>query len=201
MSVFLHSRVMGTFDACRPLTHRDVDELESIGIPPDTLAGPIPVAASTVYFDGDRFEFEHHHHCYDDQGVRAFMFLITNPWNEAIDIVAWSPSLGKLATWLGWAWALGEETVFSPRLTDHGALPVHRSPVGWLRARREGIVIVRPEVAALCLEYAGPLIAEDPDHLVELKRLLTRPAPTILVDADKLALASTIKDFENDCVR
>jgi hypothetical protein len=182
--ILLHPNpIMGTFNACRTLSLQEVEELERLSIPPDALAAPIPVAASDVYFDGNRFAFEHHHHHYGEKGVRAFMFLITNPWDEAIDIVAWSPSLNKLAAWLGRAWALGEETIFRARLTDHRALPVHRSPIGWLKARRHGISLVRPAAAVHYLDDAEPLLAEDAAHGAELSQILTRPAPRILVPA------------------
>jgi hypothetical protein len=201
MSAFDPDDIMTVFNASRPLSRREVDELERLDIPPDALAGSIPVVSSNVNFDGDRFEFEHHHRRYDEEGVHAFLFLVINPWNEAIDIVAWSTSLGKLATWLGRAWALGEETIRHPRLTDHEGLQVHRTPVGWLKAQRKGICLVRPQAAVHHLDDAGPFIPEDINHLVELKRLLLRPEPRFLVDADKLALSASIKDFENDCVR
>jgi hypothetical protein len=99
----------------------------------------------------------------------------------ARDVVAWSPSLNKLTTWLNRAWALGEEAVYQPRLSPQGELPVWRSPVGWLKARRKGLCLVRPKAAAYYLDDAGPLLAEDTAHGAELKQLLTRPAPRILI--------------------
>ncbi|WP_133239207.1 hypothetical protein [Microvirga sp. KLBC 81] len=181
MNVFSPDPIIGTFNACRTLTPREVEDLERLGIPPDALAGPFPVATSDVYFDGDRFEFVHHHHRYDEKGVHAFLFLITNRWDEAVDIVAWSPASGQLASWLGRAWALGEETIYDPRLDEHGALQVHRSPVGWLKARRRGICVVRPAAAAHYLDDAGPLSVEDEAHGEELDQILTRPKPRILI--------------------
>ncbi|WP_201835029.1 hypothetical protein [Microvirga zambiensis] len=181
MNLMHPDRIMGTFNACRTLTPREVEELERLGIPPDALAGPIPVVSSTVNFDGDRFEFEHHHHRYADKGARAFIFLITNQWDEAIDIVAWSPSAEKLATWLGRGWALGQEKVYAPRLIDHAGIQVHRSLAGWLQAYRDGICLIRPQAAAHYLDDAGPLLAEDEEHGEELDRVLTRPKPRILI--------------------
>jgi len=104
--------------------------------------------------------------------------------------VAWSPSLGKQATWPGRAWSLGEETIWHPRLTDHERLQVHRTPVCWLKARREGICIVRPQAAAHWLCDAEPLLAEDAAHGDELDRLLTRPAPRILIPSSQFKKAS-----------
>ena len=180
----------------RPLSQREVEELERLGIPPDALAGPIPVVSGNVNFDGDRFEFEHHHHRYDEDGVRAFLFLITNKWGEAVDVVAWVPSSGQLATWLRRAFALGEERLYAPRLTESKELPVWRTPLNWLIARRHGICIVRPEAAAHCLADEGPFKAEDFEHLLELKRVLTRPPPRILLDVSHLSLAEEY--YENE---
>jgi hypothetical protein len=46
---------------------------------------------------------------------------------------------------------------------------------------REGIVLIRPQAAAHSLDEAGPLIAEDVPHAAELRRLMTRTGPRILV--------------------
>jgi hypothetical protein len=190
MSAFDPGDIMNVFNASRPLSRREVEELESMGIPPDALADPILVVSSNVNFDGDRFEFEHHHRRYDEEGVHAFLFLVINSWDEAIDIVAWAPQFGKLATWLGRAFALGEETIHAPRLTDHGALPVHRTPVCWLKARRKGICLVRPQAAVHYLDDAGPFIPEDEAHGEELDQILTRPKPRILIPSSQFKKAS-----------
>jgi hypothetical protein len=189
LSLITPERIEQTFYSSHPLLPREVEELERLGIPPDTLAGPVSVGAGYVIFDEHGFEFEHHSK-HGAEGTRAFLFLVTDHQGVARDIVAWAPQLGKLTTWLNRAWALGEETIYSPRLTDHGALPVHRSPVGWLQARREGICLVRPQAAAHYLDDASPLLAEDDNHGGELKRLLTRPAPRILVHVSNLRKAS-----------
>jgi hypothetical protein len=156
-----------------------------MGIPADTLAGPIPVKAGHVVFDDIGFEFEHHHK-HGTEGVRAFLFLITDSQGVARDVVAWAPQLGKLTTWLNRAWALGEETIYSPRLSPQGELPVWRSPVNWLRAQRKGICLVRPKAAVHYLHDAVPLLAEDEAHGEELLQLLTRPAPRILIPSSSI---------------
>lgn len=179
MSALSPVRILGTFSACPNLIPYHVEKLERLGIPADALAGPTPLRRTYVHFDGERFEFEHHH--LRDGGTPAYMLLVFDQWGDALDIVAWNSATGKTTTWLGRAWALGEERVLAPRLDEHSGLPVWRSPVGWLRARREGIVIVRPEMAALRLEGAGPLIVEDDAHGEAVDQLLTRPKNRILV--------------------
>lgn len=151
-----------------------------LGISADALSGPNPVKAGYVLFDELGFEFEQHDK-HGTEGVRAFLFLITDSRGVARDVVAWAPKLGKLTTWLNRAWALGEDSIYAPRLSDDGGLPIWRTPVGWLKARRNGICLVRPKAAAHYLCDAGPLIAEDAAHGAELKQILTRPAPRILV--------------------
>ncbi len=189
MTLITSTCISGTFDASNNLLPREVEALERIGVPADALAGPVPVRAGHVVFDDLGFEFEHHTKI-ETEVVRALLFLVTDHQGVARDVVAWAPGLGKLTTWLGRAWALGEETIYQPRLSEHGALPVWRSAADWLRARRKGICLVRPRAAAHYLCDAGPLLAEDADHGAELKQLLTRPAPRILIPSLRLQKAA-----------
>lgn len=182
------ARTSGTFDASNNLLPRDVEVFERKGVPADVLAGPVPVRVGHVHFDATGFEFDHHTN--KEAGARAYLFLITDHQGIARDVVAWAPEMKRLATWLGRAWALGEEHVFAPRLTEHQALPVWRSPINWLRAGRKGVCLVRPEAAVHYLCDAGPLLAEDAVHGAELKKLLTRPAPRIIVPASSTRKAA-----------
>jgi hypothetical protein len=176
------ARTSGTFDASNNLLPRDVEAFVRQGVPADALAGPVPVRVGYVVFDEFGFEFEHHNEN-QEAGVRAYLFLITDHLDVARDVAAWCPKLSKLETWLGRAWALGEEQVFAPRLTEHQALPVWRSPINWLRAGCKGVCLVRPKAAVHYLHDASPLLAEDAAHAAELKQLLTRPAPRIVIPA------------------
>jgi hypothetical protein len=45
------------------------------------------------------------------------------------------------------------------------------------------MVLIRPVAAAYFLDDAGPLLAEDLAHASELRQLLTRTGPRILVRA------------------
>ena len=173
-------RAAGVFDSHNSLRPHEGAELVALGIPADALAGPVPVRSGYIVFDQLGFEFEQHHP-HGTEGVRAFLFLITDGQDVARDVVAWSPSLNKLTTWLGRAWALGEDAIYRPRLSPQAELPVWRTPVGWLKAKRKCLCLVRPKAAAHYLDDAGPLLAEDMAHGAELKQLLTRPAPRILI--------------------
>jgi hypothetical protein len=182
------ARTSGTFDASNNMLPRDVETFERAGVTPDVLAGPVPVRAGYVHFDEASFEFDHHTNM--EAGVRAFLFLITGHQGVARDVVAWAPKQERLATWLGRAWALGEEQTFSPRMSEHQALPVWCTPINWLRAGRKGICLVRPKAAVHYLCDAGPLLVEDAIHGAELKQLLTLPAPRIIVPASSTRKAA-----------
>jgi hypothetical protein len=87
--------------------------------------------------------------------MRALIFLILDQQGEAWDMVAWCSRTGQLASWLCRAWAIGEDTIYEPRLSDHGALPIWRDPLRYLQANREGIVLVRPRAAVHYLDRCG----------------------------------------------
>lgn len=188
MSVMTSGCIVGAFGSQFDLHSKHINEMARLGIPTHALDEPDPIRAGYVHFDNGSFEFDQHHQI--EGGVPAYLFLVRNRWGEANDIVAWSPYLNQLATWLNRAWALGEETIYDPRLSDHGGLFVWRSPIGWLKVNREGICLVRPPAAAHYLDAAGPLIAEDAAHGVELDRLLTRRAPRILIPSRSIKKAA-----------
>jgi hypothetical protein len=126
-----------------------------------------------------RFEFQEYLSC-DVPGERALLFLVKDSGGAPLDIVAWKPSTGRIGSWLGYAWGLGEGTIYKPRLESE-ALPVWRSPLGWLRAGRRGVVLLKPQLAAPFLRDAEPLLAEDVEHGTELEKQLTIAPPRIMV--------------------
>lgn len=176
--------VSGSFAAHPTLLQREYDELLGSGVTGAALDSPSPLRAGRIVWTGsNRFAFEKH----EPLGVigkRAFLFVVTDGGGDPVDIVAWQPMLDRIGTWRGVAWALGQDAIYAPRLTEHDGLPVWRSPLDWLRARRRGIVLIEPRLAAEWLCDAGPLVAEDFDHARELSRVLSRPAPRILFPAD-----------------
>lgn len=59
------------------------------------------------------------------------------------DFVFWSPKEDKLSTFLGRAFALGEDAIDDPSTYALGYnLNVYASPLEWLRAKRDGCVIL-----------------------------------------------------------
>jgi hypothetical protein len=180
--LLIHAYVAGVFSSLPQLTRYDVERLDRMGVPISALMGPPPLKAGHVVFGQHGFEFEQH--CPPGvEGTRALVFLILNRQGEAWDMVAWCSRTGQLASWLGRAWAIGEDTIYDVRLSDHGALPVWRDPLRLLQANGEGIVLVRPHAAVHYLIDAEPLLAEDAWHGQELQQILSRPCPRIFVPA------------------
>jgi hypothetical protein len=180
--LFTPSYVAGVFTSLPQLTSYEVERLDSMGVPMSALMGPPPLKAGYVVFAQHGFEFEQHFPL-GVEGMRALIFLILDQQGEAWDMVAWCSRTGQLASWLCRAWAIGEDTIYEPRLSDHGALPIWRDPLRLLQANREGIVLVRPRAAVHYLADAEPLLAEDTWHGEELQQILTRPCPRIIVPA------------------
>lgn len=136
------------------------------GIPDETLW---PIAGATVAFNGSTFEP-------DPNGVRALIFRATDR-GDVIDLVAWSPRSGKLASWRGQAFCLGDEdAIWNPATWfDSSAIKVHRSPLEWLRSNREGIVIVNSSRVYEKLRHCPRLAFADANHARQVRAWLTPP--------------------------
>jgi hypothetical protein len=170
----------------RNLRQREIDRFAECGIKALDLGHPWPVLADRVVFEGDFFVFA------DDVGERgeaAFTFIVISNAGF-IDIVAWHPQTNRLAIWLGNGFALGERQVHHPNPLIPG-LPVFRSPIGWLRGGRRGIVIVRAEFTDVVLTAVPVLIAEDELHQRDLQVVFAvgRPGPKITVSQPALIKA------------
>jgi hypothetical protein len=182
--LFTHARVAGVFTSLPQLTRHEAEGLSNMGVPMSALMGPPPLKAGYVVFGEHSFEFEQH--CPPGvEATRALIFLILDRQGEAWDLVAWCSTTGQLASWLCRAWAIGEDTIYDARLSDHGALPIWRDPLRLLQANHEGIVLVRPRAAVHSLADAGPLLTEDLWHGEELQEILTLACPRIIVPAQQ----------------
>ena len=147
----------------RSLRQREIDRFGELGIAALNLGNPWPVLADRVVFEGDFFLFA------DDVGEKGelvFTFVVISNAGF-IDIVAWNPRTNRLAVWFGHGFALGERQIHHPYPLISG-LPVFRSPIGWLRGGRHGIVIVRKTFAHIVLNKVPLLLAEDESHRIEL---------------------------------
>jgi hypothetical protein len=146
----------------RVLRSGELSRFHSSGVAPSDIASPdMVLAASVEFLDDCHFLFVDE---IDDPAAAtsAFVMLCRDDFGEAIDVAAWSPPTGQLATWLGQAWAIDQYRALAPQISDHGALPIFRNPLSWLRSGRDGIVIIDPEKAKWQIAYLGcTLLAED----------------------------------------
>lgn len=100
------------------------------------------------------------------------------PWlcfPEIEDCVFWQPRTGELARWNGRAFALGEAAIYNAGTYSFNAnLNIFESPLHWLRAKRDGCVIIDWSRCWSRLQDA-PRIAVDERLLAKLKHHLQPP--------------------------
>lgn len=172
--------IAGLLAACRKLPGFVRHELLRLGVP-RSIVEKLPIRQGNIVDVGaNRFEFEILcRSCWSGGGKPAIVIPVYDLQGDLVDLAAWGPKTNRLWTWRGLAWALGQHTVFAPRLSE--GLLVHRTPLGWLRAGCKGVVIINPRMAREYLIAAGPLIAEDAKHCQELAAVLTQSPPPIYV--------------------
>ncbi len=165
--------------ACDSLSPKAVRWLLKQGVPASAiLADDIPMLCREVVLDGRRFEFACHRPSED--AVPAFVFPVFDQYGDNSDLAAWHPTEG-VALWLGTVAMLGEEQV-DPTLRDE-PLEVHASVLAWLRADRQGVVVLDQRRAKTMLREAGLLLVNDEGFAAKLHDALTIKAPQILVRA------------------
>ncbi|MER9167694.1 hypothetical protein NKI12_09970 [Mesorhizobium australicum] len=72
-----------------------------------------------------------------ENGVYWFVF------EEAEDVIFWQPRTGQLATDLRRSFALGEDAIYNPgTFSFDGHLNIFSDPLDWLRAKRDGCVVL-----------------------------------------------------------
>ncbi|GEO16956.1 hypothetical protein MAE02_46520 [Microvirga aerophila] len=144
--------IAAAFWGCGDLLARETNELVRLGVPVTALTEPFPVRVGYVVFDELGFRFKPRG-INEVEGVRAFLFLITDKHGEVSDIVAWAPMVRRLSTWLNRASALGEEAVGTAHPSSQSELRVWPTPLEWLQAGREGLCFIRP--AATILQFSA----------------------------------------------
>ena len=151
----------------------DREWLADRGVPSPAITEPWPIRSARVKFDGlHGFDF-------NTEGDQALIFKAEDR-GEQTDFVAWEPRTGNLASWYGNAFCLGDaDDIFNPATYFRdGYLRIHASPLEWLRAGRDGIVILRRDFAYAHLRFCRQLLCDDPAHAEEVERLLQAPGPT-----------------------
>lgn len=138
---------------------------------------------SVVFGRGQRFEFARFLRDPEEDRVAAYTLLARDAGGAALDVVAWHPRTGRLATWLGRAGLLGLEHPCPGTAED--PLIVYRDPAAWLEDQRRGVVVVDERLARAELLDAGTIMAADIAHGTALEAMLSKVRlPSILVPAE-----------------
>ncbi len=147
----------------------EVQWLFSQGVSDVALLQPEAIRAGRVRFlENETFEFA-------DDGQRVLIFRVVECGCE-IDRIAWSPRDGKLATWRGVAFALGQNAIWNPgTYFAGGALRLHRTALDWLKADRDGICIVNPKLAYSQLHHEDRLIFSDAVYAAQVRKWMKPP--------------------------
>ena len=145
------------------------------GISAEALLQPTPVGAARVKFLDGTFAAAS-----TEGGTKALTFRVSNVDGEDIDLAAWSPRTGEIGSWYGRAFALGEDAIFNPASYCFGdALRIHADPLAWLRANREGIVVLRPELTYAALRFVPRVSFADFDTAKQFERWIKPPSPRV----------------------
>lgn len=154
------------------LDQRQIDWLADRGVSREAMSGSWLIKTARVTFEGkERF-------VQNSKGTDVFI-LVVEENTEIIDLLAWELRSGRLATFRGHAFALGQDQILSAgTYALGGKLRVHRSPLSWLRAERRGIVILKPRETYAWLGQVLGIEAEDSAHARELEDLIKPPAPS-----------------------
>jgi hypothetical protein len=176
-------------DTARWLRAQGVDIAQALNI-----AGPV-IEHDVAVFDKDAFDFAAPD---DPHAARAVVHVVHGDDAETpVDLVAWERGrpdrvLRCLATGI----ALGACQIQNPASYFAGKpLQIHRTPLAWLRAGCQGIVVLSADGVLDRLDRLPPrpepyrLLAEDLDHGVELRRLLAplRPRVRLFVPSENAA--------------
>lgn len=138
---------------------------------------------SVVFGRKPRFEFARLLRGAEGDPVAAYTLLARDADGAPLDVVAWHPRTGRLATWLGRAGLLGLDHRCAGTAQD--PLVVYPDPATWLADERRGVVVVDERLARTDLLEAGSIMAADIAHGTALEAMLSKVRlPSILVPAD-----------------
>jgi len=173
--------VLDFYDDLPVIRQNTIDQLIAKGVPALSMGNASPA--------GDVLK-EMRGHCHSDGyfdeaegGELHIAILVYNQLCAPVDVACWHPRFGVVTTHCGRAFALGAEQIGNPGSFVFGqGVLVHSSVLGWLKAGRTGVYILRPKLAFDELRDLPAITAENRQHGLELKALL-RPQrlPKILV--------------------
>jgi hypothetical protein len=164
--------LIATFAALPYPNSLQLEWLFKMGVPPDAMAEPWPLKSARVRFEnGGGFAF-------DRDGQHAII-LLAEDHGDTIDLVAWQPKSGGVASWRRAAFCLGDVSdCFNPGTWFAGSgLRVHADPLDWLRYDREGIVILRREFAYAYLRRVPRLQFDTIEFAERVKQWMRAPKP------------------------
>jgi hypothetical protein len=154
--------------------------ISASAIETDLYCSSGPLRFASVVFGKRYFDFAVDG---DASAVPAFIVIARDELGVTDDLVAFDGQ-GRLAPGLGRARLLGEQMIFTPRLGE--PLRIFEDVWAWLRADRDGVVILDWRVAAGRLEDV-PLCVDSVEFGQILRERLARPAPPIFVKIRKAA--------------
>lgn len=152
-------------------TEAQIGWLLDHGVSTETLETEL-IAATSARFD-ERFFVP-----YPD-GEKALIFRATDR-DEVIDLIAWSPRTDQVGSFLGLAFCLGDQDQLHNPASwfAGGGLNIYRSPLGWLRGNRRGIVIVDAQQTYAMLRHVPRLLVDNIAHGEQVKRWMRPPKLT-----------------------
>jgi len=167
---------------CRRLQCAEIDELATrYAIPRIALADF--AVTHVVFLDDNWFEFEKYSRA-PAECAMAYVIPCLDHLGDLKDIAALSLDFDKVALWTRRVSMLGAENFFAPRIAR--PLTVHSTPLEWLQANRDGVVIIDLPRARGLLQSAGPLAVANAEFGLKLRNELTVAPPEILVIAPEV---------------
>lgn len=129
--------MMPDLSAYQPLRQKQLDWFRRHGVPVTSLFTSIDTGNPTAVMVAHGVKAADGRFDDDPSGPAWFVF------EEREDVVFWNPLTDDLATYNGRAFALGEDAIADAD-TYYGdnRLDLHPGPLNWLRAKREGVVII-----------------------------------------------------------
>jgi hypothetical protein len=156
------------FDWGHP-TEAETSWLVRQGVFFEALLKPWPIGATNAEITGTSF-------AHVDAGERVLTFVCFDR-GVPNDVVAWQPRTGKVSSYSGRAFCLGDaDDIFNPAtLFDGGCLHISASPLEWLQSGRNGIVIVKPKLAHAYLGHLPSVFCSSSDHARKVRRWVRAP--------------------------
>jgi hypothetical protein len=165
-----------TFDGLPFPRDREILWLDDAIGDPDAMSFPWPLRGASVRWSDDPNGFD-----FDTEGDRAIIFRAEDR-GEVVDLIAWSPLTGKIASWYGAAVCLGDlDQIFNPATYAFGdGLEIHSGPLAWLKNNRSGIVVLKPGLYQ-SLAHRPRLVVDNPQWGRKVERSIQPPKPTVRI--------------------